>query len=370
MESLFLNYLKFFQQNQLFEFISLILWNVISFIFISILFVLIVLFLVLFERKLLAKFTLRPGPDRVGIFGSLQTLADAIKVLFKEDIVQDSCDKVMFFLAPIIVLSPILLLYALIPYNGILIAIDSQVGVLLFLSILAIPILGEFMAGYASNNKYSLIASFRAIAQLISYELPLILAALSIVILSSTMNLNDIILSQSSGFTMINWYIFPAFLGFIIFFISALAQMNRTPFDLSEAESELIGGFHTEYSGIKFSIFFLAQYALIFLMSMFISILFLGGYLPPFDFYITEHLNLSFLFTNIFIYFEQSFWLFLKSILIVFIIFWIRATLPRFKFSDLMKFSWFILIPLAILNFFIVSIIKYFNLLGLSSGGN
>ncbi|MEI8378237.1 MAG: complex I subunit 1 family protein, partial [bacterium] len=251
-------YLKIFEYLSLPKWIGVISWPVIPFIGIAALMVLMVLFLVLLERKFLALLTIRKGPNRVGPNGLFQTVADAIKLLFKEDIIPTNANKILFTIAPVVFFFPVMTVYGLIPFAHNWVAINASCGLILMLAISSISVLGLLSAGWASNNKYSMLGAMRSVAQAISYELPLVLSALSVVVLSGTMNLDKIAFGQENIF---GWYIFPAFLGFVIFLICTLAELNRVPFDLPEAESELVSGYNTEYSGMKFALFFLAEYA-------------------------------------------------------------------------------------------------------------
>lgn len=320
--------------------------------------VVIVIFLVLMERKVLALFTQRKGPNRVGPWGLLQTIADAIKLLCKENITPAGAEKFMFSLAPLLAFVPVMVIWGLIPFSSEFDFMSYSVSALLFVTIASIPILGILLAGYASNNKYSLLGAVRSVAQAISYELPLVFVLLSVIVLASSLNLRQIVLAQMSVYPFCGWFIFPSFLGFLIIFICAIAELNRCPFDLPEAESELVSGYNTEYSGMKFAFFFLAEYAMMFVMCAFIATLFLGGFLSPLGFYISEKLPINPQLTEILIYFEQAFWLFLKTFFLIFCMMWVRATLPRLKSNQLMGFAWKILLPLSFLNLLIVCIIK------------
>lgn len=346
-------YLKIFKYLSLPKWIGIITWPVIPFIGIAALMVLMVLFLVLLERKFLALLTIRKGPNRVGPNGLFQTVADAIKLLFKEDIIPANANKILFTIAPVIFFFPVMAVYGLIPFAHNWVAINASCGLILMLAISSISILGLLSAGWASNNKYSMLGAMRAVSQAISYELPLVLSALSVVVLSGTMNLNKIALGQESIF---EWYIFPSVLGFLIFLICTLAELNRVPFDLPEAESELVSGYNTEYSGMKFALFFLAEYAALFIYSALIATLFLGGYSSPLGGYI-----LSFIpYVKKVVFFEQAFWLMSKTFAIILLIMWIRATLPRLRADQLMSFSWKFLLPLSFLNLLFVALLKYF----------
>lgn len=364
MDVLYSYYLQYLQSFGINEAFAIITWYIFSFVILAILLVGVVIVLVLVERKVLALFTVRKGPNRVGFWGCLQTVADAIKLLFKEDIVPTNANIILFSIAPVMVFAPIMCVWALIPFNSRFFVYDSVVGLIMFMSILSFPVIGVLLAGYSSNNKYSLIGSIRACVQTISYELPLFMSALSVVVLAGTLNINSIVLSQSAIKGLLGWYFIPCFIGFVVFFVAAIAQMNRTPFDLPEAESELVSGYNTEYSGMKFAMFFLGEYAATFIISTFIATIFFGGYLSPFGSYIVEHLHVGFVFTQFLIYIEQFFWLIFKTAVIIFLIIWIRATLPRLRADQLTEFAWKILLPLSIFNFFVVCLIKYFRVWG------
>lgn len=351
MNYLYFLYIEFLAKHNIPQLFGDITFYVIPFCVVAVALILVVLFLVLAERKLLGFFTQRKGPNRVGFWGILQTLADAFKLLCKENITPEKSDKFLFNLAPILVFVPMFAALGILPYSSEFTFVNTSTNVILYLILAAFPVLSIFLAGWASNNKYSLMGAARSIAQVLSYELPITFVILSIVVLASSMNLTGITLAQTSKFGLFGWFIFPCVLGFLILFTSILAELNRCPFDLPEAESELISGYNTEYSGMRFAMFYLSEYSMMFANAIFISILFLGGYLSPFGKYLFSS---SFL-----IYFEQAFWLFLKAFGLIFVMIWIRATFPRLASFDLMKFSWAFLLPLSILNLFIAVLIKY-----------
>lgn len=351
MNYLYFLYIEFLAKHNIPQLFGDITFYVIPFCVVAVALILVVLFLVLAERKLLGFFTQRKGPNRVGFWGILQTLADAFKLLCKENITPEKSDKFLFNLAPILVFVPMFAALGILPYSSEFTFVNTSTNVILYLILAAFPVLSIFLAGWASNNKYSLMGAARSIAQVLSYELPITFVILSIVVLASSMNLTGITLAQTSKFGLFGWFIFPCVLGFLILFTSILAELNRCPFDLPEAESELISGYNTEYSGMRFAMFYLSEYSMMFANAIFISILFLGGYLSPFGKYLFSS---SFL-----IYFEQAFWLFLKAFGLIFVMIWIRATFPRLASFDLMKFSWAFLLPLSIINLFIVVLIKY-----------
>lgn len=351
MNYLYFLYIELLAKHNIPQLFGDITFYVIPFCVVAVALILVVLFLVLAERKLLGFFTQRKGPNRVGFWGILQTLADAFKLLCKENITPEKSDKFLFNLAPILVFVPMFAALGILPYSSEFTFVNTSTNVILYLILAAFPVLSIFLAGWASNNKYSLMGAARSIAQVLSYELPITFVILSIVVLASSMNLTGITLAQTSKFGLFGWFIFPCVLGFLILFTSILAELNRCPFDLPEAESELISGYNTEYSGMRFAMFYLSEYSMMFANAIFISILFLGGYLSPFGKYLFSS---SFL-----IYFEQAFWLFLKAFGLIFVMIWIRATFPRLASFDLMKFSWAFLLPLSILNLFIAVLIKY-----------
>lgn len=351
MNYLYFLYIEFLKKHNIPQLFGDITFYVIPFCIVAVALIIVVLFLVLAERKLLGFFTQRKGPNRVGFWGVLQTIADAFKLLCKENITPEKSDKFLFNLAPILVFVPMFAALGILPYSAEFTFVNTSTNVILYIILAAFPVLSIFLAGWASNNKYSLMGAARSIAQVLSYELPITFVILSIVVLASSMNLTGITLAQTSKFGLFGWFVFPCMLGFLILFTSILAELNRCPFDLPEAESELICGYNTEYSGMRFAMFYLSEYSMMFANAIFISVLFLGGYLSPFGKYLFSS---SFL-----IYFEQAFWLFLKAFGLIFVMIWIRATFPRLASFDLIKFSWAFLLPLSILNLFIAVLIKY-----------
>ena len=358
MNYLYCLYIEFLAKHNIPQFWGDVTFYVIPFLIIFVAILIIVIALVLAERKLLGYFTQRKGPNRVGFWGVLQTIADAFKLLCKENITPNGVDKFLFNLAPILIFISVPVVLGLIPFSSEFVFMDFKTNILIYLVFATLPILSIFLGGFASNNKYSLIGAIRNVAQILAYELPIAFTVLSIIVLASSMNLLQITYAQMSTKGFFNWFFIPCFLGFVIMFISTLAELNRCPFDLPEAESELICGYNTEYSGMRFAMFYLSEYAMLFANALFISILFLGGFLSPFGKYLSPIIfseNLA----GVLIYFEQAFWLFLKAFLIIFVVIWVRATLPRLASFDLLKFSWTILLPLSILNLFLMVIFKY-----------
>lgn len=283
------------------------------------------------ERKWLGHMQTRQGPRRTGWHGLLQPIADAIKLLGKEDVRPAAADKVLFLIAPLIAFTPSILLYAAMPWIEEFTGFSFDAGIFMVFAITAIFPVGMLAAGWASHNKYSLIGGFRAAAQQVSYEVPMILAVLGLVMLAGSMRFSDIVESQS-----VLWNVVTQPLAFIVFFIGMLAELNRTPFDMPEAESELVGGFNTEYSSMRFALFFVAEYANVFAWSLICALLFFGGWGGP--------------------VLPGMLWMFLKAYAIVFLIIWVRATFPRVRVDQLMDLGWKLLMPAALVNVVITSV--------------
>ena len=307
-----------------------------------------VTFLVLMERKVIAWAQSRLGPMRVGPYGILQAIADPIKLILKEDITPARADKYVFTLAPIMSLVPALVVWSVVPFgpDPLYYISDINVGLLFIISVTSIGVYGIILGGWASNSKYPLLASLRASAQLISYEIAVTMTLVSVILTTGTLSLVGIVEAQREGGL---WFAFvqPVALGLV--FIGGLAETNRAPFDLPEAETELTGGFHTEYSGMRFSLFFLAEYANMMVISAIVVIMFFGGWLAPFP----NVPALSFLgFIPAWIWFTGKIFLFL------YVFIWIRATLPRYRYDQLMGLGWKVLIPIAIGNLVVTGILK------------
>jgi NADH-quinone oxidoreductase subunit H len=316
-----------------------------------------VAYTVYFERRIAAFIQHRVGPNRVGPLGLFQPLADVIKLLLKEDIVPAAANKFFHLLGPMISVFAALTTIAVIPFaSGVAIA-DVGVGILYILAITSLGVYGITISGWASNSKYSLLGGLRSSAQMISYEISMGLAIVSVIVLSNSLNMGDIVENQTSN--PLYWNVFRNFVGFVVFTVAAFAETNRTPFDLPEAEQELVGGYHTEYSSMKFALFFIAEYANMVVASMVITTLFLGGYQVPFVDMATglDPLVLVLLQVGSFI---------LKTVFIVFVFIWVRWTLPRFRYDQLMDLGWKKLLPLALLNLLLIStfIIVYDAMMG------
>jgi NADH-quinone oxidoreductase subunit H len=314
-----------------------------------------VTYMVLLERKVIAWAQSRLGPMRVGPYGILQPIADAVKLMIKEDITPVRADKWVFTAAPIISMVPALIVYAVIPFGPTitifghpvpLFIADINVGLLYIVSVASVGVYGIILAGWASNSKYPLLASLRASAQLISYEVAVTLTLVSVIMMAGTLSMVGIVNAQ---YNQQVWYVFAQPLAFVIVLIGGLAETNRAPFDLPEAEQELTGGFHTEYSGMRFALFFLAEYANMIVVSSVVTTLFLGGWLPPFP-------NTAAF--GVLYYVPSWMWFFIKSFVFLYLFIWIRATLPRYRYDQLMRLGWKVLIPLAIANLVVTGLVK------------
>lgn len=324
----------------------------ISFVFYLSFLLIFVVFAVYAERKTAAFIQNRLGPMEVGPKGILQTVADLLKMLQKEDIRAKAIDIVPFLLAPFIVFAAVFVGYSVLPLNAELSGSSISSGAFFLLAIVSLDVLGILMAGWASNNKYSLYGAMRSVAQIVSYEVPLGLSVLCVIILTGTLNLQTMSILQEGGILSWNIIQFPILIiPFIIFFVAGLAESNRTPFDLPESESELIGGYHTEYSGFRWGMFMLSEYGMMLLLSILGAILFFGGWNSPF--------------TNILdgpIW--STFWLLFKALLLIFVQMWVRWTLPRLRVDQLMSLSWKYLTPLAILMLFVCALWKLWIISG------
>ncbi|MFD0590615.1 NADH-quinone oxidoreductase subunit NuoH [Paenibacillus sp. GCM10027627] len=310
----------------------------------AVVFLLIVLgfvtYAIYYERKVIGWMQLRIGPNRVGPFGLLQTVADIFKLLIKEDTIPRKADRLLFIIAPPLAFIPAFAALAVIPYTDKLYFADLNVGLLYYVALSGITTVAIVLGGWASNNKYALLGGMRSAAQMISYEVPLVISIVGVILLSGSLNLREIVAAQDGGWFW-NWNLFPQIIGFIVFFIAAVSELNRTPFDLPEAESELVAGYHVEYSGFRFAFFMLAEYVYVYAIAGLTTVLFLGGWHAPAPF-------LDFV--------PGLVWFVLKFVCIVFSLFWIRATFPRVRVDQLMSLGWKVLLPAALLNVFLTAL--------------
>ncbi|MBC7257919.1 MAG: NADH-quinone oxidoreductase subunit NuoH [Chloroflexi bacterium] len=284
------------------------------------------------ERKVIARVGDRIGPNRAGPFGIFQAIADAIKMLTKEDVTPTNADRAMFLAAPIVIVIPAVLLYAVLPFGRGMVGVDLSIAVVFVVAMGGIPILTMLMAGWASNNKYALLGGFRTVAQLISYEVPMVVALLTVVLLAGTMSTVGIVEAQARfPFALVT----PV--AFVVYMLAGLAELNRTPFDLLEADSEIVAGYFIEYSGMKFAMFFLAEYINLFMVAGMITTLFLAGWQWPI--------------------LPSWLWFLIKVIVVIFLMMWIRSTIPRFRIDQMLGFAWKALVPLSLVNLFVVALV-------------
>ncbi len=307
------------------------------------------LVLIMMERKVSSWMQLRLGPNRVGPGGMFQTVADTIKLIVKEGMTPDRVDKLLFNLAPFIVMVIAMVVMAPIMFAKGFQIWDINIGVLFVLAVSSISVIGILIAGWASNNKYSLLGAMRSGAQIVSYELSAGLSVLAIVVLSGGLRMSTIIDAQQTGWWLFKGHI-PAIIAFVIFIIAVTAETNRAPFDLAEAESELTGGFHTEYSGMKFALFFLAEYVNIFVVCAIGATLFLGGWMP-------FHIGNWQAFNHVMDYIPSSIWFFGKTFLLIFIIMWFRWTFPRLRIDQLLQLEWKYLLPISMFNLLLATVV-------------
>ncbi|PLT35858.1 NADH-quinone oxidoreductase subunit NuoH [Bacillus sp. V5-8f] len=297
-----------------------------------------VTFGILSERKVMAFMQMRIGPNQVGgRWGLLQTVADVLKLLIKEDTIPKAADRPLYIIAPVIAFAPSFMVLATMPFTDKLQFADIGVGLLYYIAVSGITTVGVVTAGWASNNKYALLGGMRAAAQMISYEIPLVMSVVGIVLLTGSLNLNEIVAAQEDM-----WFIVLQPVAFIVFMIASVAELNRVPFDLPEAESELVAGYHVEYSGFRWAMFMLSEYVYMFAMAALTTILFLGGWHPlPF---------LGFI--------PAAVWFSLKFSLVIYFLIWIRVTFPRLRADQLMEFGWKVLLPVALANIFVTALLK------------
>lgn len=307
------------------------------------------LYLVYAERKVCAFMQNRIGPNRVGKWGLIQTIADLIKLLMKELITLRKADKLLFNIAPFVVIIATFMALAAIPFAKGLQAVDFNIGVFYMMAVSSIGVIGILLAGWSSNSKYSLIGAMRSGAQVISYELSVGLALLSVVIFSGSMQLSTIVESQANG-----WWIFkghlPAIMSFLIFLVAGTAEINRGPFDLAEAESELTAGFHTEYSGIRFAFFYLAEFINMFIVASIAATVFLGGWMPL-------HIGNLAGFNHVMDFIPPIFWFFAKTFFVIYLIMWLKWSFPRLRIDQLLTLEWKYLLPINLVNILIISFI-------------
>jgi NADH-quinone oxidoreductase subunit H len=306
-----------------------VIWTLAKIVAIVLPLMLCVAYLTLAERRVIGFMQVRIGPNRVGYFGLLQPVADGLKLLMKEIIIPAASNKTLFLLGPVLAIAPAFAAWAVVPFDLNLILADIDAGLLYILAMTSVAVYGVIIAGWASNSKYAFLGSLRSAAQIVSYEIAMGFALVGVLMSAGSLNLGKIVLAQSGGFWQ--WYWLPLFPLFIVYFISAVAETNRAPFDVAEGESEIVAGFHVEYSGMAFAVFFLAEYANMILVSMLAVLMFLGGWLSPVPF-----LPDSFL------------WLLAKVAFLLFFFLWFRATFPRYRYDQIMRLGWKVFIPITL----------------------
>ena len=326
---------------------------------ISILVVIVPLFLIVAyvtysERKIIGFMQSRMGPMRVGPSGLLQPIADVLKLVSKEIIIPTNANKGIFLTAPMLMLIPSLLVWSVIPLSEYFIISNINAGLLFILALTSLSVYGVILAGWASNSKYAFLGSMRSAAQIIAYEIAMGFALVGVLMLSGSLNLQNIIYAQSGS--LLNWYWLPLFPLFLIYFIAGVAETNRAPFDVSEGESEIVAGFHVEYSGMAFAMFFLAEYMNLILISILCSIMFFGGWLSPFQGTVIDS-YLSFI--------PGFIWLSIKTLLFIFVFLWLRATLPRYRYDQIMRLGWKVFLPITFFWLTIIGILIYLEYLPL-----
>lgn len=319
--------------------------------------VLAVAMFVYWERKVLGWMHVRMGPNKIGPFGVLQAFADVVKLLIKEVILPTKANRFLYYMAPMIALVPALAVWAVVPFSSSMVLSNANAGVLYLLAMTSIGVYGIIIAGWASNSRYALLGAMRSAAQVISYELAMGLCLVCVLVLAGSLNLTEIVNAQAGSKGIFDWFWLPLLPVFVIYFISGVAETNRAPFDVAEGESEIVAGFHVEYSGSAFALFFLAEYASMILVSFLAAILFMGGWLSPFP--------ASWGFIG-----HGGFpWLLLKAFLFSFMFLWFRATFPRYRYDQIMRLGWKVFIPIAIVWVFVAGLMKYYGLVSIGTGG-
>ena len=307
-----------------------------------------VAYLTLAERKVIGYMQIRIGPNRVGPYGLLQPIADGLKLFFKEIIVPTGSSKFLFVLAPIMALAPSLAAWAAVPFTEGVALANLNAGLLYILAMTSLGVYGIIIAGWASNSKYAFLGAVRSAAQIVSYEIAMGFALVCVLMVSQSMNLSDIVHGQQGDFGMLNWYVLPLFPMFLVYLISGVAETNRAPFDMAEGESEIVAGFHVEYSGMAFALFFLAEYANMILIAFLTSIMFLGGWLNPFNGWPVLGAATDWI--------PGFVWLLGKVSFILFLFLWFRATFPRYRYDQLMRLGWKVFIPLTIIWVVVIAV--------------
>ncbi len=331
----------------------LVLWTLAKVLAITLPLVIAVAMFVYWERKVIGWMHVRMGPNQVGPLGLLQAFADVVKLLIKEIVVPTNANRFLFFLAPMLALVPALAAWAVIPFSDGLVLSNINAGVLYLLAMTSMGVYGIILAGWASNSRYALLGAMRSAAQMVSYELAMGLALVCVLVLAGSLNLSRIVEAQGGG--LLHWFWLPLLPMAVIYFVSGTAETNRAPFDVAEGESEIVAGFHVEYSGSAFALFFLAEYANMILVAFLASILFFGGWLSPFPSTWGPIGQGSF------------FWLLTKAFLLAFLFLWFRASFPRYRYDQIMRLGWKVFIPIALVWVLVAGLLKYFHIVTLGA---
>jgi len=315
-------------------------WTLVKIVLLVVPLILGVAYLTLIERKVIGYMQVRIGPNRVGPFGLLQPFADVAKLVFKEIVVPSGANRYLFFIAPLLALGPALAAWAVVPFTDTLVLSNINAGLLYVLALSSVGVYGIILAGWASNSKYAFLGALRSAAQIVSYEIAMGFALVGVLMAANSLNLSEIVRGQAGGIH--HWYFLPLLPLFIVYFVSGLAETNRHPFDMAEGESEIVAGFHVEYSGVAFAVFFLAEYMNMILISALTAVLFLGGWLAPFEFLnsltIAGHAPLG----------DGFIWFALKVAFVLLCFLWVRATFPRYRYDQIMRLGWKVFIPVTL----------------------
>ena len=301
------------------------------------------------ERKVIGYMQLRVGPNRVGPRGWLQPIADAVKLMFKEIIIPTNAERQLFLIAPVLALAPAVAAWAVVPFTDTLVLADIDASLLFVLALTSLGVYGVIIAGWASNSKYAFLGAMRSAAQIVAYEIAMGFALVGVLMAAGSLNLREIVLAQAGGF--FQWYLIPLFPLFVVYLVSGVAETNRAPFDVAEGESEIVAGFHVEYSGMAFAVFFLAEYANMILISALTVIMFLGGWQPPLD-------------MAPFTWVPDIAWFFGKLALVAFVFLWFRATFPRYRYDQIMRLGWKVFIPVTLVWIGVIGVAKFFTPFG------
>jgi len=336
------------------EQLTTLLWTIAKVLMVVLPITMSVAYFTYFERKVIGYIQVRRGPNRIGPLGLLQPFADLFKMLFKELIVPTNANRFLFLLAPVLALAPALTAWAVVPFNDWMVLADIDAGLLFILAMTSMGVYGILIGGWASNSKYALLGGLRSAAQTVSYEIAMGFALVGVVVLSGTLNMTGIVQAQSGG--LFSWFWLPLLPLFVIYFISGVAETNRAPFDVAEGESEIVAGFHVEYSGSAFAVFFLAEYANMILISALAALLFMGGWLSPFQ-------GVPVLGETIL---GQGgvHWFLAKTVIFCFLYLWFRATFPRYRYDQIMRLGWKVFIPITIVWVMVAGVLRVSGLYG------